>query len=100
MLEYSFNYKHQLITLMTDACIPVQISVEVTESFIEYIKSKPIVFEVFGHYQQHPLHRHGQDAIRYDTSLFTIHTLQNIITAARVLIMEKISIIARLEINF
>uniref|UniRef100_A0A8C8A062 Kinesin family member 1B n=1 Tax=Oryzias sinensis TaxID=183150 RepID=A0A8C8A062_9TELE len=31
------------------------ISVEVTESFIEYIKSKPIVFEVFGHYQQHPL---------------------------------------------
>ncbi|XP_017342909.1 kinesin-like protein KIF1B isoform X8 [Ictalurus punctatus] len=39
------------------------ISVEVTESFIEYIKSNPIVFEVFGHYQQHPLHRHGQDAI-------------------------------------
>ncbi|KAI5612221.1 kinesin-like protein KIF1B isoform X4, partial [Silurus asotus] len=39
------------------------ISVEVTESFIEYIKSKPIVFEVFGHYQQHPLHRHGHDAI-------------------------------------
>ncbi|XP_027026348.1 kinesin-like protein KIF1B isoform X5 [Tachysurus fulvidraco] len=39
------------------------ISVEVTESFIEYIKSKPIVFEVFGHYQQHPLHRHGQDVI-------------------------------------
>ncbi|XP_068453451.1 kinesin-like protein KIF1B isoform X3 [Clinocottus analis] len=37
------------------------ISVEVTESFIEYIKSKPIVFEVFGHYQQHPLHFHGQD---------------------------------------
>uniref|UniRef100_A0A674CUR6 Kinesin family member 1B n=1 Tax=Salmo trutta TaxID=8032 RepID=A0A674CUR6_SALTR len=31
------------------------ISVEVTESFIEYIKTKPIVFEVFGHYQQHPL---------------------------------------------
>ncbi|XP_074501184.1 kinesin-like protein KIF1B isoform X9 [Sebastes fasciatus] len=40
------------------------ISVEVTESFIEYIKSKPIVFEVFGHYQQHPLHLHGQDLIR------------------------------------
>uniref|UniRef100_A0A671M8Q7 plus-end-directed kinesin ATPase n=1 Tax=Sinocyclocheilus anshuiensis TaxID=1608454 RepID=A0A671M8Q7_9TELE len=33
----------------------VSISVEVTESFIEYIKTKPIVFEVFGHYQQHPL---------------------------------------------
>ncbi|XP_055021956.1 kinesin-like protein KIF1B isoform X3 [Boleophthalmus pectinirostris] len=39
------------------------ISVEVTESFIEYIKTKPIVFEVFGHYQQHPLHVHGQDII-------------------------------------
>ncbi|KAM8754849.1 kinesin-like protein KIF1B isoform 11-T11 [Acanthopagrus schlegelii] len=39
------------------------ISVEVTESFIEYIKSKPIVFEVFGHYQQHPLHVHGQELI-------------------------------------
>ncbi|XP_034029143.1 kinesin-like protein KIF1B isoform X4 [Thalassophryne amazonica] len=39
------------------------ISVEVTESFIEYIKNKPIVFEVFGHYQQHPLHYQGQDLI-------------------------------------
>ncbi|XP_061537319.1 kinesin-like protein KIF1B isoform X9 [Phycodurus eques] len=39
------------------------ISVEVTESFIEYIKTTPIVFEVFGHYQQHPLHLHGQDLI-------------------------------------
>ncbi|XP_056589696.1 kinesin-like protein KIF1B isoform X7 [Triplophysa dalaica] len=39
------------------------ISVEVTESFIEYIKTKPIVFEVFGHYQQHPLHLHGQEVV-------------------------------------
>ncbi|XP_039212326.1 kinesin-like protein KIF1A isoform X22 [Crotalus tigris] len=30
------------------------IAVEVTKSFIEYIKSQPIVFEVFGHYQQYP----------------------------------------------
>ncbi|KAM8790097.1 kinesin-like protein KIF1B isoform 10-T10 [Rhynchonycteris naso] len=37
------------------------IAVEVTESFVEYIRTKPIVFEVFGHYQQHPLHLHGQD---------------------------------------
>ncbi|XP_038161956.1 kinesin-like protein KIF1B isoform X18 [Cyprinodon tularosa] len=43
------------------------VSVEVTESFIEYIKSKPIVFEVFGHYQQHPLHILGQDLIRPPT---------------------------------
>ncbi|XP_019602248.1 kinesin-like protein KIF1B isoform X18 [Rhinolophus sinicus] len=37
------------------------IAVEVTESFVEYIKTKPIVFEVFGHYQQHPLHLQGQE---------------------------------------
>ncbi|KAM7139298.1 kinesin-like protein KIF1B isoform 1-T1 [Macrochelys suwanniensis] len=37
------------------------IAVEVTESFVEYIKTKPIVFEVFGHYQQHPLHLQGLD---------------------------------------
>ncbi|XP_066137238.1 kinesin-like protein KIF1A isoform X12 [Saccopteryx bilineata] len=30
------------------------IAVEVTKSFVEYIRSQPIVFEVFGHYQQHP----------------------------------------------
>ncbi|KAM7235105.1 hypothetical protein CapIbe_013925 [Capra ibex] len=37
------------------------IAVEVTESFVDYIKTKPIVFEVFGHYQQHPLHMQGQE---------------------------------------
>ncbi|XP_055966945.1 kinesin-like protein KIF1B isoform X8 [Sorex fumeus] len=37
------------------------IAVEVTESFVEYIKTKPIVFEVFGHYQQHPPHLQGQE---------------------------------------
>ncbi|XP_065132240.1 kinesin-like protein KIF1A isoform X6 [Paramisgurnus dabryanus] len=30
------------------------ITVEVTKSFVEYIKSQPIVFEVFGHYQKQP----------------------------------------------
>uniref|UniRef100_A0A672SUV3 plus-end-directed kinesin ATPase n=1 Tax=Sinocyclocheilus grahami TaxID=75366 RepID=A0A672SUV3_SINGR len=30
------------------------IAVEVTKSFIEYIKTQPIVFEVFGHYQKQP----------------------------------------------
>lgn len=38
---------------------------EVTESFVEYIKTKPIVFEVFGHYQQHPLHLQGQELNRF-----------------------------------
>lgn len=32
------------------------ITVPVTKSFVEYIKTQPIVFEVFGHYQKHPLH--------------------------------------------
>uniref|UniRef100_A0A8C2B819 plus-end-directed kinesin ATPase n=1 Tax=Cyprinus carpio TaxID=7962 RepID=A0A8C2B819_CYPCA len=31
------------------------IAVEVTKSFIEYIKTQPIVFEVFGHYQKHQI---------------------------------------------
>lgn len=34
-----------------------QITVTTTKSFLEYIKTQPIVFEVFGHYQQHPLHK-------------------------------------------
>ncbi|KAL0275192.1 UNVERIFIED_CONTAM: hypothetical protein PYX00_003130 [Menopon gallinae] len=33
------------------------ITVSVTKYFMEYINTQPIVFEVFGHYQQHPLHR-------------------------------------------
>ncbi|XP_030745342.1 kinesin-like protein unc-104 isoform X3 [Sitophilus oryzae] len=33
------------------------ITVTCTKSFLDYIKTQPIVFEVFGHYQQHPLHK-------------------------------------------
>ncbi|XP_043209374.1 kinesin-like protein unc-104 isoform X1 [Amphibalanus amphitrite] len=32
------------------------ITVTVSRSFVEYLKTEPLVFEVFGHYQQHPLH--------------------------------------------
>nr|XP_042903494.1 kinesin-like protein unc-104 isoform X2 [Parasteatoda tepidariorum] len=39
------------------------ITVKVTKSFLEYIKAQPIVFEVFGHYQQHPLHRDSRDFV-------------------------------------
>ncbi|KAL1440719.1 hypothetical protein MTO96_009266 [Rhipicephalus appendiculatus] len=38
------------------------ITVTVTQSFVNYLRSRPIVFEVFGHYQQHPLHRDSRDA--------------------------------------
>ncbi|XP_078695784.1 kinesin-like protein KIF1A isoform X33 [Branchiostoma floridae x Branchiostoma belcheri] len=39
------------------------ISVVVTKSFIEYIRSQPLVFEVFGHYQQHPLHMQAKEEV-------------------------------------
>ncbi len=37
------------------------ITVAVTKSFIEYLRLHPIVFEIFGHYQQHPLHKEAKD---------------------------------------
>lgn len=33
-----------------------QITVPITKSFIEFLKTQPIIFKVFGHYQHHPLH--------------------------------------------
>ncbi|XP_077998680.1 kinesin-like protein KIF1A [Glandiceps talaboti] len=36
------------------------ITVTVTKAFIDYITNQPIVFEVFGHYQAHPLHFQSQ----------------------------------------
>ena len=35
----------------------IQVTVTVTEPFVNYLRSSPIMLEVFGHYQQHPLHR-------------------------------------------
>ncbi|WAR14348.1 KIF1A-like protein [Mya arenaria] len=37
-------------------------TVTITKAFIDYIKSQPLVFEVFGHYQQHPLHEQAKDS--------------------------------------
>ncbi|UYV79548.1 unc-104 [Cordylochernes scorpioides] len=37
------------------------ISVVVTETFIQYLSSQPMLFEMLGHYQQHPLHKHAAD---------------------------------------
>lgn len=42
----------------------LQITVEVTKSFVEYIKSQPIVFEVFGPYQKQPFPPLCKDLIR------------------------------------
>lgn len=44
------------------------ITVTVTRSFVNYLRSRPIVFEVFGHYQQHPLHRDSRDACQQQHS--------------------------------
>lgn len=38
---------------------------EVTKSFVEYIKTQPIVFEVFGHYQKQPFPPLCKDLIRW-----------------------------------
>lgn len=54
-----------------------QIAVEVTKSFVEYIKTQPIVFEVFGHYQKQPFTPLCKDLIRCRTcpSIFTWNSL-------------------------
>ncbi|RXG56764.1 Kinesin-like protein, partial [Armadillidium vulgare] len=41
------------------------ITVTVTKNFSEYLKKLPIVFEVFGHYQQHPLHRDSKQEVTH-----------------------------------
>lgn len=37
------------------------ITVTVTPQFIQYLLTQPILFEVFGHFQQHPLDRESRD---------------------------------------
>lgn len=40
------------------------ITVPVTKSLVEYLKTQPIIFKIFGHYQNHPLHKDSkQDTI-------------------------------------
>lgn len=46
-----------------------QIKVEVTKSFVEYIKTQPIVFEVFGHYQKQAFPPLCKDLIRSGRNL-------------------------------
>ncbi|CAH1774965.1 unnamed protein product [Owenia fusiformis] len=36
-------------------------TVTVTKAFLDYVKCQPIVFEVFGHYQLHPLHDQARE---------------------------------------
>lgn len=39
------------------------LSVKVTSNFIKYLKKFPLVFEIFGNNQQHPLHEQARDII-------------------------------------
>ena len=49
----------------------IQVTVTVTEPFVTYLRTSPIMLEVFGHYQQHPLHRASteHDIKRYPMSI-------------------------------
>ncbi|XP_074605037.1 kinesin family member unc-104 isoform X3 [Brevipalpus obovatus] len=38
------------------------ITVTVTQAFLNYLENHPIMFQVFGHYQQHPLHKESKDS--------------------------------------
>ena len=49
-------YIHVSISVLLLLCV-VQLSVTVTDEFVNYLRTSPIMLEVFGHYQQHPLHR-------------------------------------------
>lgn len=52
-----------LRTSNVSVCAP-QIAVDVTTSFVEYLRTQPIVFEVFGHYQRQPFPALCKDLIR------------------------------------
>lgn len=69
MFKMYVCYNHNVSTRALACCsfLPStahQITVEVTKSFVEYIKTQPIVFEVFGHYQKQPFPLLCKDLIR------------------------------------
>lgn len=53
LLSASSHYLISLIPLPH----PPQLCVEVSPTFIHYLQNYPMLLEVFGHYQQHPLHK-------------------------------------------
>ncbi|XP_031694059.1 kinesin-like protein KIF1A isoform X8 [Oncorhynchus kisutch] len=46
------------------------IAVEVTKSFVDYIKTQPVVFEVFGHYQKQPVCKDLISPLRHNRRQF------------------------------
>lgn len=57
-------------------CLFMQIAVEVTKSFVDYIKTQPVVFEVFGHYQKQPFLPLCKDVMRYTLLLHWVSEIQ------------------------
>ena len=51
----TFSKEFHLFILIS--ILQFQITIPVTKAFVEYIKKQPMIFEVFGHYQAHPLHK-------------------------------------------
>ena len=46
--------------------LTIQIVAPVSKGLIKYLQSTPLLLEVFGHYQQHPLHRASTDSNRWE----------------------------------
>ncbi|CRL07187.1 CLUMA_CG020172, isoform A [Clunio marinus] len=71
--QFNFMHRHEeafSTEPIKNAGVPLgfyhvqNITVPVTKSFIEYLKTQPIMFKVFGHYQHHPLHKDAkQDTV-------------------------------------
>lgn len=96
---YNYIYIYLLLISKTFAYLFwlwLQITVDVTKSFVEYIKTQPIVFEVFGHYQKQPFPPLCKDLIRWEPasaepSLFStaLHTLLYIRSRVRIVMMSQ-----------
>ena len=50
MISDQYGSKSKKVSLHLIFCF-IQITIPVTKSFVEYLKTQPMVFEVFGHYQ-------------------------------------------------
>lgn len=60
------------------------ISVTATRSFVDYVSTQPLVFELYGHYQQHPLHREAVELSDAAAQLFKNAAALNLATSTNV----------------
>lgn len=60
------------------------ITVTATRSFVDYIRTQPLVFELYGHYQQHPLHREAVELSDAAAQLFKNAAALNLATSTNV----------------